>query len=408
MDDWTDHWAGDDGRPPDGTTAGTTAPVHVSTGRVVPYAPPPSTRTAPLPGMPSPAPPGRTGGAGTRGHPEQGSRAPRARRSGRRRVVRAAVVLLCGLLAVCAGTYVWADTRLDQEVDLGTLTDRAAPGKGTNYLVVGSDSREGLSEQDRKDLNTGSAEGRRTDSMILLHTGASGTTMMSLPRDSWVTLPPYVDPGTGRSYRAAPNKLNAAFSLGGPELLVRTVERNTGLHVDHYAEIGFAGFVGVVDAVGGVDMCLDRPIKDKSSGANLPRGCQTLDGSEALAFVRQRKQEAQGDLGRTQNQQKFLTALAAKATTTGTLLDPARSVPAVTAGLDTLVVDRSTDLPKLMSLFQAMRGVAGGGGRQLNVPVSDPSVTTSKGSAVQWDTARAQKLFGELKQDLPVTAPRQK
>ncbi|CAM5648160.1 LytR family transcriptional regulator OS=Streptomyces alboniger OX=132473 GN=CP975_13910 PE=3 SV=1 [Streptomyces alboniger] len=168
----------------------------------------------------------------------------------------------------------WADTRLDQEVDLGVLTDRAAPGKGTNYLVVGSDSREGLSQQDRKDLNTGSAEGRRTDSMILLHTGASGTTMMSLPRDSWVTLPPYVDPGTGRSYRAAPNKLNAAFSLGGPELLVRTVERNTGLHVDHYAEIGFAGFVGVVDAVGGVDMCLDRPIKDKSSGANLPRGCR--------------------------------------------------------------------------------------------------------------------------------------
>jgi LCP family protein required for cell wall assembly len=395
------------GQPHAGATgaapAGVARPAHVGTGRAVPYAPPPSTRTAPLPGMPSPAPPGRTG---EESRPERGSRVPRARPSRRRRAVRAAVLLLSGLLVTCAGTYVWADNRLDQRVDLGALTDRAASGKGTNYLVVGSDSREGLSSQDRKDLNTGSAEGRRTDSMILLHTGAGGTTMLSLPRDSWVTLPPYVDPGTGRNYRAAPNKLNAAFSLGGPELLVRTVERNTGVHIDHYAEIGFAGFVGVVDAVGGVDLCLDRPIKDKASGANLPRGCQTLDGADALAFVRQRKQEAQGDLGRTRNQQKFLTALAAKAATPGTLLDPAKSVPAVSAGLDTLVVDEDTGLPQLMSLFQAMRGVTGGG-RQLNVPVSNPNLTTSKGSAVQWDAARARKLFQELNQDRPVTVPRQ-
>ena len=177
-------------------------------------------------------------------------------------------------------------------------------------------------EQDKKDLNTGSADGRRTDSVILLHTGANGTSMLSLPRDSWVTLPPYVDPDTGRSYRATPDKLNAAFWLGGPDLLVQTVERNTGVHIDHYAEIGFAGFVGVVDAVGGVDMCLDKAVRDKDSGADLPAGCQTLDGSEALAFVRQRKQEAQGDLGRTRNQQKFLAALARKAATPTTLADP--------------------------------------------------------------------------------------
>ncbi|GCB52204.1 LCP family protein [Streptomyces sp. NL15-2K] len=403
MDDWTDRPAGDD------RSEGGAEQARVITGRGMPTAPPPSIRTAPLPGMLSPAPPGRTG----EGHPsrarragisDRGSRSPKPRPSRRRRVVRLVILLVCALVAGCVGTYVWADTKLDQEVNLGTLADRAPRGKGTNYLVVGSDSREGLSQQDRKDLRTGSAEGRRTDSMILLHTGVAGTTMMSLPRDSWVTIPPYVDPDTGRSYRATPNKLNAAFSLGGPELLVRTVERNTGLHVDHYAEIGFAGFVGVVDAVGGVDLCLDRPVRDKASGANLSKGCQTLDGAEALAFVRQRKQEAQGDLGRTQNQQKFLAALAAKAATPGTLLNPAKSVPTATAGLDTLVVDEDTGLPQLMSLFQAMRKVTSGGGRQLNVPVADPNFITPQGSAVRWDAARARQLFGELREDLPVTA----
>ncbi|WP_086563991.1 LCP family protein [Streptomyces africanus] len=391
MNDWTDppgdHRAGQDPR------------------RVPPpslLAPPPSTRTAPLPGMASPAAPGRyDGSVHARGRRGGGSRNPRRRAGKGRRFVRTAAVLSSVLLLAGAGTYVWADTRLNQEVDLGALSNRVPPGEGTNYLVVGSDSREGLSQQDRKELNTGSAEGRRTDSVILLHTGAKGTTMLSLPRDSWVTLPPYVDPDTGRSYRATPNKLNAAFSLGGPDLLVRTVERNTGVRIDHYAEIGFAGFVGVVDAVGGVDLCLEKAVRDKDSGANLPAGCQTLDGAEALAFVRQRKQEAQGDLGRTRNQQRFLAALARKAVTPKTLADPSKSFPTLRAGLDTLIVDEGTELPDLMSLFEALRKAASGGGRQLNVPVADPNLRTSKGSAVRWDDRRARALFEALREDRP-------
>ncbi|MFH8500266.1 LCP family protein [Streptomyces coeruleorubidus] len=351
--------------------------------------------------MPSPAAPGRYDSSvherGRRG----GSRNPRRRAGRGGRFLRTAAVLSSVLLLAGAGTYVWADTRLNQQVDLGTLSGRVPRGEGTNYLVVGSDSREGLSQQDRKELNTGSTEGRRTDSVILLHTGANGTTMLSLPRDSWVTLPPFVDPDTGRSYRAAPNKLNAAFSLGGPDLLVRTVERNTGVHIDHYAEIGFAGFVGVVDAVGGVDLCLDKPVRDEDSGADLPAGCQTLDGAEALAFVRQRKQEAQGDLGRSRNQQKFLAALARKAVTPSTLADPSKTFPTLRAGLDTLIVDESTELPDLMSLFEAMRKAASGGGRQLNVPVADPDLRTPQGSAVKWDDRRARALFAALREDRP-------
>jgi LCP family protein required for cell wall assembly len=202
-------------------------------------------------------------------------------------------VLLVLTLGGGAGAYAWADSRLDSTLDLTALPGRPAPGKGTNYLIVGSDSRAGLTAKQAEDLHTGSgidAEGRRTDSMMVLHTGAHGTTITSLPRDSWVVIPAYVDPRTGIHHRPARNKLNAAFSLGGPKLLVRTIESNTGLRLDHYTEIGFAGFVGIVDAVGGVRMCVNRHVTDEKSGLDLTRGCHTLSGRQALAFVRQRHQ----------------------------------------------------------------------------------------------------------------------
>jgi LCP family protein required for cell wall assembly len=289
-------------------------------------------------------------------------------------------------------------------------TEDVPHGRGTNYLIVGSDSRAGLSAKAIKDLHTGgsTADGRRTDSMILLHTGANGTTMMSLPRDSWVTIPSYIRPDTGRHYRPSKNKLNAAFSFGGPELLIRTIELNTGLRIDHYAEIGFAGFVGIVNAVGGVQMCVNKDIKDQKSGLDLKKGCHNLDGRDALAFVRQRHQESEGDLGRSRNQQKFLATLAEKAATPGIAVNPSKLYPVMGAGLDTLIVDKDMSLRTLGSLFQAMRSVTAGRGRQITVPVSSVGFQTSKGSAVMWDEARAKKLFTELRNDRPVTTEEEK
>ncbi|MFH8574139.1 LCP family protein [Streptomyces sp. NPDC017993] len=349
---------------------------------------------------------------GPGGGPGAGGRTPRrraapARPSRRRRLTRGAILLAGVLLVTSGGTYVWADTELNRDVDLTKIAGHPAPGAGTNYLIVGSDSRAGLSEKAKKDLHAGGSAdaGRRTDSMILLHTGAHGTTMMSLPRDSWVTVPPYIRPETGKHYAASKNKLNAAFSLGGPDLLVRTIEHNTGLRINHYAEIGFAGFVGLVDAVGGVQMCLDKAVKDEKSGADLKKGCHVLDGRTALAFVRQRHQEAEGDLGRSQNQQKFLAALADKAATPGTLLDPSKVYPTMSAGLDTLIVDKDMGLPSLTALFKAMKNVTSGNGKRLNVPVSDTSFATPKGSAVKWDLPQAKRTFTELRDDRPVTLP---
>nr|WP_055553112.1 LCP family protein [Streptomyces sp. NBRC 110028] len=349
-------------------------------------------------------PPQRGGGTGSGGGPSLRRRPPRQPASRRRRIARTVTLLLRLPLLAAAGTYVWADSALDRRVDLDkAAADRPPHGKGTNYLIVGSDSRNGLSGATKKQLHTGSADGGRTDSVMVLHTGAHGSTLMSLPRDSWVTIPSFIRPETGKHYRAARNKLNAAYSLGGPDLLIRTIERNTGLRINHYAEIGFAGFVGLVNAVGGVDMCVKKNVKDEKSGLNLKKGCHNLDGAQALAFVRQRHQEAQGDLGRSKNQQKFLAALAHKAATPGVALDPFTLYPTIRAGLDTLIVDKGMSMPDLLSLFEAMKGVTAGHGQRINVPVSSLGFRTSKGSAVRWNTARANKLFGELRHDRPLS-----
>ncbi|WP_052865295.1 LCP family protein [Streptomyces niger] len=335
-----------------------------------------------------------------------GPRRAHARRPRKRhRLLRGAFVLAAAVVAGAVGTYGWADTKLNRDVDLDAYGDRPPHGKGTNYLIVGSDSRDGLSRGDLKNLHAGGGGGRRTDSMIVLHTGAHGASMVSLPRDSWVTVPGHTNPATGKTARPAGDKLNAAFSYGGPQLLARTIEYNTGLRIDHYAEIGFAGFVNIVDAVGGVRMCLDRDIKDKKSGADLKKGCHTLNGKQSLAFVRQRHQEAEGDLGRTKNQQKFLSALAHQAAEPGTVLDPVEIYPTVSAGLDTLIVDKRTSLRDLAKLFRAVRSVSGGKGKQLNVPVSGIGVPTSKGSVITWDEKQSRRLFAELRHDRPLTMP---
>ena len=113
-----------------------------------------------------------------------------------------------------------------------------------------------MSAEEKKELHTGSADGKRTDSMMILHTGSNGPTLVSLPRDSNVEIPTFVGSESGKTFQGTGRqvKLNAAYAEDGPELLVRTVESNTGLHIDHYVEIGFAGFANIVDAVGGVEI----------------------------------------------------------------------------------------------------------------------------------------------------------
>ncbi|MFF3491733.1 LCP family protein [Streptomyces sp. NPDC002795] len=322
---------------------------------------------------------------------------PRPRRG--RRVRRILLTVLVLLLLVVGGTYFWADSHLRKEVDLGKVVDRPGEGEGTNYLIVGSDSREGMSKQEEKDLHTGAAEGRRTDSMMILHVGAGDPTLISLPRDSNVNIPAFRGSESGRMRPAmGANKLNSAYAFDGPQLLTRTVEYNTGLRVDHYAEIGFAGFANVVDAMGGVDMNLDKGFQDKWSGADFQAGEQTLDGKQALVYVRTRHAFSGSDLDRTKNQQKFLSTLSNQAASPSTALNPLRLYPLMSAGLDTLVVDEDMNPYQLGRMFLAMKDVNSGQGKSMNMPISG-----SVGGNLAWDMPKVKQLVNELRSDSAVT-----
>ncbi|MGH3325339.1 MAG: LCP family protein [Streptomyces sp.] len=312
---------------------------------------------------------------------------PRRRR--RRSWSRVLLVILVILLVVVVGGYFYLDSRLKRE-DALDYEGRPADTPGTNWLIVGSDSREGLSRKERAEFATGSAAGRRTDSMMLLHTGEGGTTLVSLPRDSYVPIP-----GHGS------NKLNAAFAFGGPKLLVRTVEQATDLHIDHYAEIGFGGFVGMVDAVGGVEMCPKEPIRDPKAGLNLKRGCQTLSGGQALGYVRTRA-SARADLDRVNRQREFFGALVKKAAGPGVLLNPFRSVPLALSGTENFLVDNGDHLIDLTLLLWSMRGVSDGDGVTTTVPIGGSGSSAAAGSYITWDRAKARQLFNALRADRPV------
>ncbi|WP_225878860.1 LCP family protein [Spongiactinospora rosea] len=337
---------------------------------------------------------GEGGGGASSGPPgSSGPSRPSGPRSPRRplriALISLAVLLVVILVSTIAG-YFWINGRL-VAID-GVLDDyegRIADTPGENWLLVGSDSRKGLTADQRRKLATGRAAGQRTDTMMLLHIPASGgrPTLVSLPRDSYVQIP-----GKGR------NKLNAAYAFGRGKLLVRTVEQATGIHIDNYMEIGFAGFVGIVDAIGGVEINVKQNIKDPKAGIDLKKGVQVLDGGTALGYVRTRATGALPDLDRTQRQRQFFGAVVKKAAGPGVLLNPFKSVPLASSAADSVLVDNGTGTFDLLSLGLAM----GDGPITTSVPVGSTPTLPGVGSVIQWDRAKALRMFNALAEDKPV------
>ena len=313
---------------------------------------------------------------------------------------RIALVVLLVLLLAWIGFMVWVPMQAwgaVNKVDNIPAGERPTDTSGYNYLLVGSDSREGLTKEQRKKYATGNAAGNRTDTIMLVHVSESGgkPVMVSLPRDSYVPIP-----GHGS------NKINSAYSIGGPKLLTDTVEQVTGIHVDGYIEIGLGGFAAVVDSVGGVDLCVPRDMKDKKAGIDLKKGCQTLDGGNALGYVRSRYEDPLGDIGRAARQRQFLGALMKKAATPSTVLIPWRYKSFADASAAGLAVGQDTGIVDAVRVLQAMRAVSNDEGLSLSVPTSDLAYRTSAGAlAVKWDTERAKALFKALKDDEPLTEP---
>ncbi|MFL6064822.1 MAG: LCP family protein [Friedmanniella sp.] len=307
----------------------------------------------------------------------------------RRRPVRTAFRVLALLLGLAVlwlvGVPAYAWSQVDRVAD-APAGKRPADQPGQTFLLVGSDSREGLTKAERKKLGTGSSAGQRTDTLMLLYVPRLGKpALISIPRDSYVPIP-----GNGQ------NKINAAFSFGGARLLEQTVEQSTGLRVDGYLEIGFGGFVNVIDALDGIRMCLPRAIKDADSHLDLPKGCQNLDGTTALGYVRMRKADPRGDLGRVERQRQMLAAVASKAASPATVLNPVRYWRLNTATAESVRLGQDTSLWQMGRLALAMRKVAGGEGLTLTVPVSDPAAFTPAGSAVLWDERKAAAMFADI------------
>jgi len=268
---------------------------------------------------------------------------------------------------------------------------------GTNWLLVGSDSREGLTKAERRELHTGQDEGsQRTDTLMIIHIDNSGKpTLVSLPRDSYVTIPAHIAQD-GSSIEDRKNKINTAYGQGGAPLLLETVERNTGLHIDHYMEVGFKGIRDITDAVGGVNMCIPADVTDKNSGLNLLAGCQELDGKNALAYVRMRYADPKGDLGRIERQQQYLSSVLKKAATPAVLLNPFSMWNLVDAGTESVNVGEGDSVVDIAMLARAMRGLSNGNGTLTTVPISQTDANTAAGSSVIWDEAAARELFVSL------------
>lgn len=274
------------------------------------------------------------------------ARTPRRRRIGPLRILALALVAVLTLGVV---SLIWADSKLQRIDALGGYDGRGGNTPGTVTLLVGTDSREGLTAEQQAQLSTGSesdAGGKRTDTMMLVYTPRSGdrTMLISLPRDLLVSIPGY-----------GQNKLNAAYTYGGAPLLTRTLEEQTGIRIDHYAEIGFGGFAGIVDAVGGVDLCLDQAIEDPLAGINLAPGCQTLTGPQSLGFVRTRYGFAEQDLQRVRNQRQFLGALMKKTLNPANLLNPFTALPLLDATAEAVTVDTGDHIWNLASVMWKVR-----------------------------------------------------
>ncbi|MGP3960850.1 LCP family protein [Nonomuraea sp. 3N208] len=319
---------------------------------------------------------------------ERAPRGPRRRPSGKT-ILKIVAGLLVVLLVAAVGMFFWIDSRLGGIDGVFDYEGRPADTPGTNWLLVGSDSRKGLSAAERKKLRTGRAVGQRTDSMMLLHIpeGSDKPTLVSLPRDSAVTIP-----GKGR------DKLNSAYSIGGPKLLARTVETVTGVHIDHYMEIGFAGFVDIVDAIGGVEINVRADVDDPKAGLKLKKGTQVLNGAQALGYVRTRQGGALPDFERTKRQRQFLGAVVKKAASPGVLINPFTSIPLAVSATDAVQVDTSTGAFDMLSLGLAM----GDSPVTTVVPFGGEEAVPNGGTAVKWDRTKALALFDALKNDKPV------
>ncbi len=273
-----------------------------------------------------------------------------------------------------------------------------------NYLIVGSDTREGLSREEIKRLKVGGtdvAAGKRSDTMLLIHISKKRdkAAIISIPRDSYALIPEHNN-SQGKVIPAAYSKINSAYNWGGAPLLIETLESMSDLRIDHYVELNFVGFVRMVDALGGVEICTKKDINDPKSHLTLPAGTHVLDGVDSLKFVRTRVFDGLGDLGRMKSQQEFAGAMLRKATSAGVLLNPVKMVDFINSALDSVVTDEGLSQGDLLTLGKQLRNLSASNVRTLTIPLKYYNYNKNGVSAaVLWDPVLAPELFERIKND---------
>lgn len=273
-------------------------------------------------------------------------------------------------------------------VNAGTAGD--APSGPVNILLAGVDVRAGLTKHEQRVLHVGHATGHNSDTLMVVHVTADHRhiAVISLPRDSWVQIP-----GFGM------NKINAAIGLGGPPLMVRTVEQATGLTINDFVEVNFLGFVRIVDALGGVDICLPYAVSDPYSGLHMSAGRHHVDGITALQFARDRHSFALSDLARISDQQQLLSSVLSEAISSGTLTNPVKFSRFLSAATSATKVDQKFNLTGLADQLRYIRPSAVS---FTTVPLANTSYQAPNGeSAVLWNNAAARALFAQIKADRP-------
>ncbi|AXG78183.1 LCP family protein [Streptomyces paludis] len=335
---------------------------------------------------------------------------PKPLKRRKRRWLRWVAVGAAAAVLASGGAGWWFYRQLDHNITTDTTTaaelqtyekERPKPVvlDAENILLVGSDSRAGKNGKYGRD-DGGS---QRSDTTILLHLAADrkSATAVSFPRDLMVDIPS-CRRSDGSRTRAQFAQFNWAFEFGGAACTIRTIEKLTGIRVDHHMVVDFQGFKDMVDAVDGVKVCLKEPVDDKNSKLKLDAGTHTLDGEQALAYVRARHSLGDGsDTQRMGRQQRFLGALFKKVRSNGVLLNPTQLYPVLDAATKSVTTDPGLgSLSALYDLTRSMRSVPTEKVQFLTVPRQQYSLDRNRDELVQ---PAAGKLFEQLRDDAAVT-----
>jgi polyisoprenyl-teichoic acid--peptidoglycan teichoic acid transferase len=339
---------------------------------------------------------------------------PRTRTWPRRVLIGLNIFIAFCLVATASG-YGYLRWRFGQidKIDLGSILRNSGeddPGQPMNVLLVGSDTRENVTEEEEKKFGTATdVGGKHSDTIMVLHADprAEKAAILSIPRDLYVTIA-----GTGRK-----DRINTAIqSADGERRLIATIREELGIHIDHYAEVDFYGFRGIVDSVGGVTIPFTSPARDRVTGLNVPKpGCVELDGDQALAYARSRhyqsyesgrwRTDPTGDLGRISRQQNFIRRMMKQAIAQG-IRNPLKANSMVSTATEYVKIDSTLSTADIRRLAGRFKSLAPEAVDMLSLPVTATRIKATGASVLLLEEPEAQELidrFNGVNQE--VTAP---